>query len=75
LSACSASGPPLIRSSGTLPIASALTDKGIASIVTGFALPNGNVHSPNERLLVEYVPQGIATARALFQEFASLRST
>jgi len=67
--------PALIRFSGTLPVVSALTDKGIATIVTGFALPNGNIHAPNERLLVDYVPQGIATARAMFQEFAALRST
>ena len=65
--------PPLIRFSGTLPIMSALTEKGIPTIVTGFALPNGNIHSPNERLLAEYVPQGIATARELFRSLGRLR--
>jgi hypothetical protein len=30
------------------------------------------VHSPNERLLVEYVPLGIAAARELFVELAKL---
>jgi acetylornithine deacetylase/succinyl-diaminopimelate desuccinylase-like protein len=64
--------PALIRSGGTLPVVSALADKGIATIITGFALPNANIHSPNERLLVEYVPRGIAAARALFEELASL---
>ncbi len=67
--------PALIRSGGTLPIVSALVDKGIATILTGFALPNANIHSPNECLLVDYVPLGIAAAGALFHEFASLRST
>jgi acetylornithine deacetylase/succinyl-diaminopimelate desuccinylase-like protein len=64
--------PALIRSGGTLPIVAALADRGIATIITGFSLPNANIHSPNERLLVEYVPLGIAAARALFTEFASL---
>jgi acetylornithine deacetylase/succinyl-diaminopimelate desuccinylase-like protein len=64
--------PALVRSGGTLPVVSALANKGIATIITGFSLPNANIHSPNERLLVEYVPRGIAAARALFEEFASL---
>ena len=64
--------PALIRSGGTLPVVAALADRGIATIITGFSLPNANIHSPNERLLVEYVPLGIAAARALFAEFASL---
>ena len=64
--------PALIRSGGTLPIVSALADKGIPAIITGFSLPNANIHSPNERLLVEYVSRGTAAARALFEDFASL---
>jgi acetylornithine deacetylase/succinyl-diaminopimelate desuccinylase-like protein len=64
--------PALIRSGGTLPVVSALASKGIATIVTGFSLPDANIHSPDERLLVEYVPLGIAAARALFQELALL---
>jgi len=64
--------PLLIRTGGSLPIVSAFADKGIATIITGFSLPNANLHSPNERLLAEYVPRGIAAARALFEEFADL---
>ena len=64
--------PALIRSGGSIPVVAALADRGIATIITGFSLPNANIHSPNERLLVEYVPLGIAAARALFEEFASL---
>ena len=56
--------PALIRSGGTLPIVPALVNKGIPAIITGFSLPDANIHSPNERLLVEYVSQGIAAARA-----------
>jgi acetylornithine deacetylase/succinyl-diaminopimelate desuccinylase-like protein len=64
--------PLLIRSGGTLPIVAALADRGIPAVITGFSLPDANIHSPNERLLVEYVDRGIAAARALFTEFAAL---
>jgi acetylornithine deacetylase/succinyl-diaminopimelate desuccinylase-like protein len=64
--------PALIRSGGTLPIVAALADKGIPTIITGFSLPDAAIHSPNERLLAEYVPLGTAAARALFEEFAAL---
>jgi acetylornithine deacetylase/succinyl-diaminopimelate desuccinylase-like protein len=64
--------PALIRSGGTLPIVPALADKGIPTIITGFGLPDSNIHSPNERLVAEYVPLGIASARELFRALAGL---
>jgi acetylornithine deacetylase/succinyl-diaminopimelate desuccinylase-like protein len=64
--------PALIRSGGTLPIVPALTDKGIPTVITGFGLPDSQVHSPNERLLVEYIPLGIAAARELLLAFKDL---
>ena len=64
--------PVLTRSGGTLPIMPALADQRIPTILTGFGLNESNVHSPNERLLVEYVPLGIAAARELFVELAKL---
>ena len=64
--------PALTRTGGSLPIVAALSDKGIPTIITGFSLPDANIHSPNERLRTEYVPLGIAAARALFEELAGL---
>jgi acetylornithine deacetylase/succinyl-diaminopimelate desuccinylase-like protein len=64
--------PALIRSGGTLPIVPALAKRGVPTIITGFSLPDANMHSPNERMLTEYLPLGIAAARALFQELATL---
>jgi acetylornithine deacetylase/succinyl-diaminopimelate desuccinylase-like protein len=64
--------PLLLRSGGTLPIVPALAGKGIPTIVTGFDLPEGNLHSPNERLLVEHVPLGVAAAKELFRSLAGL---
>ena len=64
--------PLLVRSGGTLPIVPALADRGIPTVITGFDLPEGNVHSPNERLLVEYIPLGVEAARRLFLAFGRL---
>ena len=47
--------PLLIRTGGTLPIVPALAEKGIPTILTGFALPDSNIHSPNEKMEVEYL--------------------
>ena len=64
--------PALVRSGGTLPIVPALADKGIPTIITGFSLPDANIHAPNERLLAEYVPLGTAAAKALLEELGKL---
>ena len=64
--------PLLLRSGGTLPIVPALADKGIPTILSGFALPGANMHSPNERLLARYVPVGVAAARETLVAFADL---
>jgi acetylornithine deacetylase/succinyl-diaminopimelate desuccinylase-like protein len=65
--------PLLLRNGGTLPIVPTLADKGIPTILTGFALPGANMHSPNERLLARYVPLGVATARETLVALADLR--
>jgi acetylornithine deacetylase/succinyl-diaminopimelate desuccinylase-like protein len=64
--------PLLVRVGGTLPIYPALAEKGIATIGTGFALRESNVHSPNERLRVEDVDRAVAAASELYRGFAAL---
>jgi acetylornithine deacetylase/succinyl-diaminopimelate desuccinylase-like protein len=64
--------PLLLRTGGTLPIVPALADKGIPTILTGFAIPGANVHSPNERLLARYIPVGVAAARETLLAFRDL---
>jgi acetylornithine deacetylase/succinyl-diaminopimelate desuccinylase-like protein len=66
--------PALVRSGGTLPIVPALADRGISTILTGFALPESGIHSPNERMPIEAFEQGVATARELFLAFGELKS-
>jgi len=55
--------PLLLRTGGTLPIVPALAEKAIPTVLSGFALPGANVHSPNERLLARYLPLGVDAAR------------
>jgi acetylornithine deacetylase/succinyl-diaminopimelate desuccinylase-like protein len=64
--------PLVIRSGGSLPIVSALAARGVPAILTGFDLPEGNIHSPNERFLVEYLDLGVRAARELFVALGDL---
>jgi acetylornithine deacetylase/succinyl-diaminopimelate desuccinylase-like protein len=65
--------PLLARSGGTLPIVPELGKKGIPTILTGFVLPESNIHSPNERMLLEYLPLGVDVARELYTRLAALK--
>ena len=64
--------PVLVRGGGTLPIMPALADKGIPTVLTGFGLPESNVHSPNEKFLLRYFEQGVDTAAELYTAFGDL---
>ena len=64
--------PLLTRVGGSIPLMPALSEKGIDTILSGFALPESNVHSPNERFLVEYFAAGIDTVAALFTALGRL---
>ena len=64
--------PLLIRSGGAIPLVSALATRGVATILTGFALNESNIHSPNERIPAAYLPLGIETAAALYRHLADL---
>jgi len=64
--------PLIVRGGGTLPIMPALADKGIPTVLTGFGLPESNVHSPNEKFLARYFEQGVDTAAELYSAFGDL---
>lgn len=64
--------PVLVRSGGTIPIVATFSSLGIPCIVSGFSLPDANIHAPNENILARYIPQGIETAKALFEELGKL---
>jgi acetylornithine deacetylase/succinyl-diaminopimelate desuccinylase-like protein len=64
--------PLLVRAGGTLPIVPSLVEKGIPTVLSGFALPESNVHSPNERMRVEDLPRSVSAAQALFRAWGGL---
>ena len=64
--------PRLLRGGGSLPIMPLLERLGIPAVVTGFDLPDGNIHAPNERMRVENLALSIAAARELFLSLAEL---
>ena len=64
--------PLLLRSGGSIPLVPALAERDIPTILTGFALPDANMHSPNERLLARYVPLGVDAARETLVALAGL---
>jgi acetylornithine deacetylase/succinyl-diaminopimelate desuccinylase-like protein len=64
--------PALIRTGGTLPIVPAFADRGIPVVISGFGMPDSNIHSPNERYVAEHVPLGIAASSELLRAFADL---
>jgi acetylornithine deacetylase/succinyl-diaminopimelate desuccinylase-like protein len=65
--------PLLLRVGGSLPVMSALEQKGVPTILTGFDLPEGNIHSPNERFRIEHIPLGVECAKELYRSLAKLR--
>jgi succinyl-diaminopimelate desuccinylase len=64
--------PLLIRSGGAIPLVSELAARGVATVLTGFALNESNIHSPNERIPAAYLSLGIETAAALYRRLADL---
>jgi acetylornithine deacetylase/succinyl-diaminopimelate desuccinylase-like protein len=58
-----------VRSGGTLPIFAAMVAK-MPTILTGFALPDDAIHSPNERMRVANLGTGVHAAMALLEVFA-----
>jgi acetylornithine deacetylase/succinyl-diaminopimelate desuccinylase-like protein len=64
--------PLLVRGGGTLPIVPALSDLGIPTVLTGFDLPDGNAHAPNERIALDLMAAGVACANELFLALGQL---
>ena len=64
--------PLVLRSGGSLPIMPLLERLGIPAVVSGFDVPSGNVHAPNERMRVANLGLAVETARELFLSFSDL---
>jgi acetylornithine deacetylase/succinyl-diaminopimelate desuccinylase-like protein len=64
--------PLVLRSGGSLPIMPLLERLGIPAIVSGFDVPSGNVHAPNERMRLANLGLAVSAARELFLAFSEL---
>jgi acetylornithine deacetylase/succinyl-diaminopimelate desuccinylase-like protein len=64
--------PLRLRGGGSLPIFPLLERLGIPVVATGFDVPSGNVHAPNERMKVANLGLALAAARELFLAFSRL---
>ncbi len=64
--------PLIVRVGGTLPITAALAARGIPTVMAGLALPDSHTHSPNERMLLETFPLGVAAARETYRRIGTL---
>ena len=64
--------PVFVRSGGSIPVVAQLAAKGIPVIVGGFALPEDEIHAPDESYRVESLRLGEATARELLPALARL---
>ncbi len=63
--------PRLIREGGSIPIIQAIKDiLGIDSLLLGLALPDCQIHAPNENFTVSNFEGGIRLNRALLEELA-----
>ncbi len=65
--------PLIVRAGGTLPILATLARREIPTVMAGLALPDSHTHSPNERMLVETFPLGVAAARETYRALGGLR--
>ena len=63
--------PRLIREGGSIPIIQSIKDVlGIDTLLLGLALPDCQIHAPNENFTVENFQRGIALNRVLLEELA-----
>ena len=53
----------------------ALERLGMPAVVSGFDVPGGNVHAPNERMLVSHLGLAISAARELFRSLGALNAS
>ena len=58
------------REGGSIPVATAMKDNlGVDSIITGFGLPDDQIHSPNERVHLPTQKKGVEALIRFFQSF------
>jgi acetylornithine deacetylase/succinyl-diaminopimelate desuccinylase-like protein len=64
--------PALIRSGGSIPVVAEFAAREIPTIVSGFGLPDDDIHAPDESFRLESLALGERTARELLTTLAEL---
>jgi acetylornithine deacetylase/succinyl-diaminopimelate desuccinylase-like protein len=64
--------PALVRSGGTIPILAAFAERGIQTIVSGFALAEDQIHAPNESYRLESIELNEKTSYELLKALGEL---
>jgi acetylornithine deacetylase/succinyl-diaminopimelate desuccinylase-like protein len=60
-----------VRAGGSIPVVTALQRGGAPVLLTGIGLPDDGLHSPNEKVNVQQVLDGIEVFARFFAKFAS----
>jgi acetylornithine deacetylase/succinyl-diaminopimelate desuccinylase-like protein len=66
--------PLAMRSGGSIPVMAALVARGTPTILSGFATPDDNIHSPNERMRVRNLEWAVAAAAEIYRGLADTLS-
>jgi acetylornithine deacetylase/succinyl-diaminopimelate desuccinylase-like protein len=64
--------PLLVRTGGSIPILAALAQRGIPTVLSGFALDSDGIHGPDESYRLESLALGERAARELYAALATL---
>jgi acetylornithine deacetylase/succinyl-diaminopimelate desuccinylase-like protein len=64
--------PLLVRTGGSIPILAALAQRGIPTVLSGFALDSDGIHGPNESYRLESLRLGEQAARELYAALGTL---
>jgi acetylornithine deacetylase/succinyl-diaminopimelate desuccinylase-like protein len=70
--ACGGREPAFIRCGGSIPIVAEMAARGYPVVVGGFALPQDNMHAPDESYALRSLQWGEAAARELYLALAAL---
>jgi acetylornithine deacetylase/succinyl-diaminopimelate desuccinylase-like protein len=65
--------PLFVRTGGSIPILGALAQRGIPTVLSGFALDADGIHGPDESYRLESLTLGERAARELYAALATLR--
>jgi acetylornithine deacetylase/succinyl-diaminopimelate desuccinylase-like protein len=65
--------PLLVRTGGSIPILGGLAQRGIPTVLSGFALDADGIHGPDESYRLESLELGERAARELYAALSALR--